>query len=120
MLIALRSGSPNEMLLTPSTVRTSYSLFMRRIASRVRTACSCCAPTVRVRQSTKMSCSGMPYFLAAEMILRAMRSLSSTVSGTPFLSTHSATIAAPYFAATGKMPSRESSSPLTELTIALP
>ena len=44
-------GSPKEMLLTPSTVRTRYFCLICRSASSVSCACPCSALTVRVRQS---------------------------------------------------------------------
>ena len=108
------------MLDTPSTVFSPSSFFTRSRASRVWEAASCSAETVRVRQSIYTSSLRMPQDSARSKMRRAMSTRAWAVLGMPFLSRVRPTTAAPYFFTRGRMASRTSSSPFTELTMALP
>ena len=115
-----RAGRPKEMLDTPSTVLRPNSVFTRRRPSRVCTAPSGSAETVRVRQSMYTSSLRSPKDRALSRIFRAMSIRAWTVLGMPFPSSVRPTTAAPYFFTRGRMASRMASSPFTELTMALP
>ena len=73
-----------------------------------------------VSASTTMFSGPMPYFAASSMILRAMRTRPSAVSGMPSSSSVSATTAPPYFLTSGNTASITARLPETELTKGLP
>ena len=120
LLIIALAGSPKLMLDTPRHVLSpSRSLTILK-ALRVSTTSFCCADTVSVRQSIITFSLGMPYSRHFVRIRSAIANLSYAVSGIPFSSKVRPTTAAPYFLTDGKILSMTASSPLTELTIALP
>jgi hypothetical protein len=78
------------------------------------------APIGITSGSTTMSLFGMPWSAARLTILRATSKRTSGSSEMPVSSLVMATTAAPYRATSGSTDSRRSSSPVTELTSALP
>ena len=108
------------MFETPSTVFTPNFSFINLSACKVFIAWFCSPPTVKVRQSIIKFSFLIPIFVALFIIFSAIRTLSSTLFGTPFLSIVSPKSIAPYFFAIGKILSKTSSSPLTEFIMTLP
>ena len=115
-----RSGRPKETLEAPRHMFTPSSSRIISIASSVmRTACGS-APTVIASGSSTTSSGGMPWSPQTETILRAISRRFSAVSGMPVSSFVRPITAAPCLATIGRITSRRSSSPVTELTRALP
>ena len=113
-------GKPNDTLLTPNTVLTSSFSLTKRTALSVSLTSDCCAEAVTTKQSIKISSLGMPILTASSTIRLAISNLSSAVSGMPLSSKASPKMAAPYFLAIGKIFSRLSFLPFTELISGFP
>ena len=108
------------MFETPNMVlhpKFSFTIF---IAFIVSIASSCCAETVRERQSIKISCLFIPYCSVLSTIFFAILNLPSAVLGIPFSSKVNPTTQAPYFFTIGNIVSNDFSLPFTEFTIVLP
>ena len=115
-----RCGSPKEMLDTPSMeCAWSSSLIPRTVSSVVR-AELLSVEMVMARPSMTISSFSIPQAAASSMMRRAMASLPSALSGMPFSSSGRATRTPPYLAASGRIRSRLSRFPLTELIMGLP
>ena len=114
-----RPGSPNEVLLAPQVMFTPRSSRISRTVSRNSVTARGSAPTGIASGSITTSCGGMPWSPATETILRAT---SSRRSGSIGISSSLARpiTAAPWRATIGRIRFSRSSSPVTELTSALP
>ena len=117
---AWRRGRPNETFDAPRHMFTPSSSRIRLIVSSVIVTASVSAPTVIASGSMITSSGPMPWSPAAETILRAISRRCWGVSGIPVSSLASPMTAAPWRATSGRISSRRSSSPVTELTSALP
>ena len=119
-LIPSRCGRPKLTLLAPQVELTLSSSRSRpRIRNTWRPAVGI-APIGISSGSTTMSSRGMPWSAARSTIRFATANRTSGSSLIPVSSLEIATTAAPYFFTSGRTRSRRSSSPVTELTSALP
>ncbi len=119
-LSACRLGRPNEMFEAPQVVFTPSSSRRRRIRRSAAAPAEPSAPTGMTSGSTTTSAVGMPWSAARCTIFSATAKRTSGSSEMPVSSFEIATTAAPYFLTSGSTVSRRSSSPVTELTSALP
>ena len=108
------------MLDTPNTVFKPSSCLTLYRAFKVSITPFCSADAVKVKQSIKIFCLGIPIDTALSMIFLAILNLPSAVLGIPPLSRVKPTTQAPYFLTNGSILFRLSSSPFTEFTIGLP
>ena len=116
-----RFGSPKLMFDAPRHMFRPSSSRIARIVSIVVVTAWGSAPTVIASGSITMSSSAIPYSsTATRAIFRVISRRSSTVIGMPVSSFASAITAAPWRLTSGRIASRRSSSPVTELTRALP
>ena len=115
-----RLGRPKEMLDAPQVVLTPNSSLSLRINWNAVIPARFIAPTGIIKGSTTTSLALIPKSWARSTIFFATLNRSSGSSDIPVSSFEIATTAASYFFIKGRTASSLSSSPVTELTSALP
>ena len=119
-LIPSRCGSPKLTLEAPQIELTLSSSRSRRTSAKTWRPAVDIAPIGMTSGSTTMSEAGIPWSAARSTIRFATANRTSGSSLIPESSLLIATTAAPYLRMSGRTRSSRSSSPVTELTRALP